>query len=236
MNINDLGSYESLLQHFQRKDYQFVFFPELNNPEGQVLLRHDIDFDTGFALEAARIEAQLGIKSTYFFLLRSNFYNIFSPRNHDNILKIKELGHSISIHFDPLIYDDFDTGLQVEIDFFQRQFDTEVRIISLHRPNPFFQEYDAPIRGVEHTYQSKYFKHIKYFSDSTGQWRFGHPVDSPEYAEKKSLHILINPVWWMMNGPSNLKKLQDYYARRAQELKTDFFDNCVPFREIYDYV
>lgn len=236
MPLNDLGSYEHFLERFLNQDYQFVFFQELNGPSGQLALRHDIDFDTDFALKTAQIEAQLGIKATYFFLLRSNFYNILSLEHARRVSKIRELGHAVSIHFDPLIYEDFSEGLQLEADLFQRYFDVPVNIISLHRPNQFFQEYDSPIQGIEHTYQSKYFKDIKYFSDSTGQWRFGNPTESLEFLQKKSLHVLIHPVWWMIDGESNLGKLRAYFAQRTQHLKKEFFDNCIPFREIYDHV
>ncbi|MBX2889853.1 MAG: hypothetical protein KF734_02885 [Saprospiraceae bacterium] len=236
LETNDLGSYQDLLEKFLSRNYQFVFFRELTQPMGQLALRHDIDFDTHFALRTAHIEAELGIKATYFFLLRSNFYNILSADDARNVHKIKELGHTVSIHFDPVIYDDFHEGLLLEADIFQRYFNVPVNIISLHRPNQFFREYDSPIKGIEHTYQSKYFKDIKYFSDSTGQWRFGAPTDSVEFLQGKSLHVLIHPVWWMVGGASNLDKLQKYFGQRTQLLKKEFFDNCLPFREIYAHV
>ena len=226
------GSYELFLQTFLDQGYSFCFFQELNDPKKQVVLRHDVDFDTAFALQSAKIESALGIKSTYFFLLRSNFYNIFSPEDFENIQRIRALGHEVSIHFDPSIYEDIHKGLQTEVRIFREFFGLEVEIISLHRPNTYFQEYDAPIFGIEHTYQSKYFRDIKYISDSTGVWRFGHPFDSTEFLQQKSLHILIHPIWWMLDGYSNFEKLRTYYAQRVEALKLDFFNNCIPFRKI----
>jgi hypothetical protein len=233
---NNLGSYEDFLASFQKQGYSFCFFHELAEPEKQVVLRHDVDFDTHFALRTAEIEAEMGIYSTYFFLVRSNFYNIFSNEDHSNILKIRELGHQISLHFDPVVYEDFQKGLLQEARIFQSCFEEEVKIISFHRPNKFFQEYDAPVHGIEHTYQSKYFRDVKYFSDSTGLWRFGHPVDSQEFAERKSLHVLIHPIWWIVPGHSNLFKLETYFASRIQNLKQEFSDNCIPFREIHGHI
>ncbi len=230
---NNLGTYPVFLERFLDQGYKFIFFHELKKTAGQVILRHDIDFDTHFALQTARIEADFGIKATYFFLLRSHFYNIFSPQDFENVRLIKELGHTISIHFDPVLYDDFHQGLQREVAVFQEYFGTAVEVISLHRPNDFFLNYDAPIMGIEHTYQSVYFKDIKYFSDSTGVWRYGHPHDSAEFAANRSLHVLIHPVWWMMDGASNHEKLISYYNQRTEFLKSEFFNNCVPFREVY---
>lgn len=136
---NRFGSYENFLRTFQDHGYRFCFYDELKDPKRQIVLRHDIDFDTNFALQSALIEKQLGIKATYFFLLRSNFYNIFSPQDHENILLIQEMGHKISIHFDPSIYEDFHKGLQMEVLLFREFFQLDVEIISLHRPNTFFR-------------------------------------------------------------------------------------------------
>lgn len=230
------GSYSVFLQAFLDQGYDFRFFPEINQTHGQIALRHDIDFDTNFALQSARIEAGLGIKATYFFLLRSNFYNIFSPEDYKNIEAIRELGHTVSIHFDPAIYEDFHKGLQTEVKLFREFFNLEVGIISLHRPNRFFQEFDAPIFGIEHTYQSKYFRDVKYFSDSTGVWRFGHPVNSAEFAQQKTLHVLIHPIWWMLEGQTNFDKLRAYYTQRVNALKSEFYNNCIPFRKINESV
>lgn len=229
-------SYRDFLLQFQQAGYQFVFFNEINSPAGQLAMRHDIDFDTSFALQAARIEHELGIKATYFFLLRSDLYNVFTGVDYDNILAIKELGHSISIHFDPTLYTDFATGLQKEVQVFNTLFNTEVGIISIHRPNDFFLKYDETIIDIEHTYQSKYFKEIKYFADSTGAWRYGHPSDSEEFQANKTLHVLIHPIWWMVEGDTNLDKLRAYYKSRVAALNGHFYSNCIPFRQIHDQV
>ena len=235
-SLSQLGGYREFLERFIERGYTFKYFHEHVSPDGELILRHDIDFDTHLALKAAQIETDLGIKATYFFLLRSNFYNVLSPRDFDQILAIRDLGHKISIHFDPTIYQDFHAGLAQEVETFRHLFQEEVDIISLHRPNDFFKSYDATIQDIEHTYQSKYFKNIKYFSDSTGRWRFGHPQQSEEFLDRKSIHLLIHPVWWMISGFDNLDKLRIYYDQRKSALKDDFFNNCIPFREIYETV
>jgi hypothetical protein len=229
---NRPGSYEDFLKAFQDQGYGFVFYHEFQKEEPrQIILRHDIDFDTGFALKMAEVEAAMGVRATYFFLLRSNMYNIFSPQDFSNVKKIKALGHEISVHFDPTLYEDFQEGLWQEALMFEASFQEKVRIISFHRPNPFFQNYDSPVKGIEHTYQSKYFRDVKYISDSTGIWRFGHPLDSSEFAQKRSMHVLVHPIWWMIEGETNLAKLDAYFAQRIQGLRQEFFNNCIPFRK-----
>lgn len=228
--------YDEFLKTFQTRGYDFVFFNELPGKDGKIALRHDIDFDTTFALQCAETEFSLGIRSTFFFLLRSEFYNIFSGTDYNNIVKIRSLGHKISIHFDPTIYEDFHKGLEKELQVFKTIFDEDVHIISIHRPNAFFQQLDEPIFDIEHTYQSKYFRDIKYFADSTGVWRYGNPVDSVEFANKQNLHVLIHPIWWMINGAGNTDKLKNYFALRIKQLNQQFYLNCIPFQQIHDQV
>lgn len=232
--LNNLGTYPGFLEGVLGAGYDCRFFTELSGLPGELTLRHDIDFDTGFALQTAIIESRYQLKASYFFLLRSDFYNIFSPRDYENVCRIRDLGHCISIHFDPVIYEDFHEGLKQEIQVFHQHFGARVDIISLHRPNDFFLKYDTPILGIEHTYQTRYFRDMKYFSDSTGVWRFGHPFQSPEFLEKQPLHILTHPIWWMVDGASNHDKLRLYFFQRVQNLKTGFFNNCIPFRDIYE--
>lgn len=64
------------------------------------LLRHDIDTSLKCALEMAEIEYSMNIRATYFFMLRSPAYNIFSRYAFFVLEKIKEMGHEIALHFD----------------------------------------------------------------------------------------------------------------------------------------
>ena len=83
-----LLDYRTLLQAFLDKNYTFCGFSDLDPSARHVLLRHDVDFSTSAALTIAQIEAELGISAHYFILLRTEFYNIFSRSDYENILKI----------------------------------------------------------------------------------------------------------------------------------------------------
>ncbi len=151
---------------------------------------------------------------------------------------LDNIGHEISIHFDPLAYQDVEKGFECEVSFFEKLFGVKVKIISIHRPTPFFLQSNQPICGVEHTYQSKYFSDLKYFADSTGVWRYGHPFHSKEFAEKRNLHILIHPIWWMINDEqmNNVEKIKLHYFHKVKQIKGHYAENCKPFLEIHDNV
>ena len=217
-----IGKYTDLMFKFLDKGYEDVFFNELSNEYNQLIIRHDVDFDCEFAYKMAKIEYIIGVKSTYFFMLSNPIYNVFSEKNKRYIQNIKRLGHNISIHFD------FEVGdLKKEIDIFESFFDTEVDIISIHRPNlKLLNQID-----VEHTYLPKYFEDIKYFADSRGEFRFGHPLKSKEFKKGKSIHLLIHPAWWMSDKLNPIEIINDIIDRNHEMNKEFFRENSIPYRE-----
>jgi len=235
MNIIDDFNYEELLKGFKDEGYKFISFGLLSSGGKEIILRHDIDFDCELALELAKIENTFGIHANYFFLLFNDAYNPFSPKNIEFIKKIKEMGHQISLHFDPVIYgDDFEKGLVKEISLFEDFFGTKINIISIHRPNDFFLKSKSLIGGIEHTYLDKYFSKIKYLSDSTGRWRFGHPFDSIEFKEGKSFQILIHPVWWFVNSSDNLYRIENLFKYKNDRFRKMIQENYPKILENYE--
>ena len=74
--------YTRLLRQLQGKGYEFASFSQSRElaREGKrfVLMRHDIDFDLEKAAEMARVEQREGVRATYFFMIRTEHYNLFS--------------------------------------------------------------------------------------------------------------------------------------------------------------
>lgn len=65
-----------------------------------LILRHDVDVSLSAALKMAQIEKDLGIRSTYFILFSSEFYNIFDGKNANILKQITKFGHEIGLHYD----------------------------------------------------------------------------------------------------------------------------------------
>lgn len=195
-----------------------------------VYLRHDVDFDCERALDMASTEAGLGVYSTYFFMLTSDAYNLFSERNMRAVKSIRKLGHMISVHFDPCVYDDFVEGLLKEIHIFESVFEEAVDLISIHRPNDYFINLDSSICGIEHTYQSKYRSDLKYISDSQGRFRYGDPFSTVEFAAGKSFQLLIHPLWWTTEGRDAQTKMETYLRHHFSYLSGNASKNCTSFK------
>ena len=94
-----LKSYRSLLEAFQKADYQFQTFEAfMEHPaEGKtVVMRHDVDEKAPNALKMAQLEHELGIRATYFF-------RIVKQSNVPEMIRgIAALGHEIGYHYEDL--------------------------------------------------------------------------------------------------------------------------------------
>ena len=224
-------NYESLLERFLDKSYKFIFFPELQIKDNrQIILRHDVDLDIDLAFQMAKIENSLGVKSTYFFLMRNDSYNLISDTSTDILHKFKELGHSISLHFDMLLYKNAKDEFQKEKEIFEHYFNTEVDIISIHRPADNFLKNPEEFFSVENTYEKKFTKDTQYFADSGGSFRFGYPTDSNAFKNNKNIQLLIHPVWWTTNGNNVINIVNKVINRKSKKLESHFKKNIKTFR------
>lgn len=204
-----IGNYTNLLNSIIDKKYHFIKFNDIdNNKDSQIILRHDIDLEIDLALEMAIIEHNLNIEGTYFFLLKNDSYNLISERNINSLMKIRSLGHSISLHFDIKIYEDPKEGLKMELDIFNKIFQEEIDIISIHRPSQDFLKNPNGYFKVNNSYEDKFTKNTKYFADSGGNFRHGNPTDSEAFYSNNNIQLLIHPIWWI-NPENTIKKTVD---------------------------
>lgn len=95
-----LNGYQELLKLAISENYNIVFYEDLGVFNKEMIIRHDIDFSLEKALEIAQLEYNMGVKSTYFVLISSPFYNLYSDANSVIIKSILGYGHKIGLHFD----------------------------------------------------------------------------------------------------------------------------------------
>src|SRR5437660_2793402 len=98
------ADYERLLDDFLSAGYRPLDFPAgatlTRFDEPWLLLRHDIDFCVQLERDMALVEAKKGIFATYFFLVRTPFYNLLNPDTAKAVSEIIAAGHKIGLHFD----------------------------------------------------------------------------------------------------------------------------------------
>ena len=99
--------YRDLLATLDERGRRFRTYDQTVT-EGDVLLRHDVDLSPAKALETARIEADEGVRATYFFLCSTPMYNPVTGRLRRIVRRIEDLGHDVGLHFSTHQYWDVD--------------------------------------------------------------------------------------------------------------------------------
>lgn len=221
-------AYVSVIQSFLRHGFTFQKF--LSTKKNEVIhLRHDIDFSVGDAHQLAVIERELGVKSTYFFMLTSNTYNLLSKANKSLVREIKSLGHDVALHFDPSVHRYIDAGFAVEKRIFEDVFDVNLRIVSLHRPGDFLGNNNRQLEGCHHTYEDFFIKEMTYISDSGGRDIQRALLDLAHHGTDFPLHILLHPIWWTSKAASPTATLNNWLDRHQDFLVDETRRNCKTF-------
>lgn len=195
------NAYRQLIHSLLDSGYTVTSYKNWENVPRCAILRHDIDNEIEKALELAKIEQELGVKSTFFALVSSDFYNIFSAKSERLLHAISDCGHDIGLHFDEVRYPNIRTPeeaceqILVEAKLLSLAVGKPVETVSMHRPSKMMLEADLNIPGMINSYGQVYFKGFKYVSDSRRRWR--EPVE--EIVKSKTydrLHILTHAIWY----------------------------------------
>lgn len=180
----------------------------------------------------AQLENALGVKSTYFVLLTSEFYNVAAKKNRELLKKIYSLGHEIGLHFDEAGYENssIDTLVAMalkEREILQNLLGISIIAISMHRPSKIILEKDVQFPSMVNSYSNVFFKEFKYISDSRMHWRenIEEIIQSHRYHR---LHILAHAFSYDKQNIGTREKLMNFifYANeeRYKWLKENFRD------------
>lgn len=107
-----IKTYRLLLNEFLLCGYEFQTFQEfqMNPRNGKVvILRHDVDRTPKNAVRMAKIEAELNIKSSYYFRIVDESYN------ENCIQAIVGLNHELGYHYEDLALSKGNKGLAIQI-------------------------------------------------------------------------------------------------------------------------
>jgi hypothetical protein len=155
-------------------------------PQGKVMiLRHDIDYSIMEAVKMASIENSMGIKSTYYVMLHNHYYNILTPMNLHGILKIQQLGHEVSLHFESK--SDFDRDVKI----LNEILGVQTKTYSWHSPTCIPEKIK---RNLPSAYDEKLLNEFKYISESCHRWREG--CFCNWINKKDRMYVLTHSLWW----------------------------------------
>lgn len=220
-------AYRSLLELLREKGYTFCGYHDYESHPRSVILRHDVDQSIHMALPMAQLEAEMGISSTYFVLLTSDFYNVASMESRRSLHRLQELGHEVGLHFDEVAYGPLSQEECVENILHEKELlssiiGQNVTSVSMHRPSKRTLEGDLKIPGMVNSYGQTFFRDFKYLSDSRRRWR--EPVEeiiaSGAYDR---LHILTHAFWYHEQE----KSIEDTVGSFIQNANLERYDQMM---------
>jgi hypothetical protein len=214
-----------------RQNYEFASFGSA--PHGRhVLWRHDVDHSVHRALRLAEIEAEAGVRATYFVFPRSHFYNLLSALVLPKARRILELGHDLGLHFDPTSYgtgltrEQLESHATSERDLLAQLFGVVPVAISFHLYGVLegLDLSDDIVAGMVNAYGRTIQSQYEYCSDSNGVWRHRRLFDVLEQAKAERLHILTHAEWWTPEAMPPRARIQRCLDGQAAALGKDYDD------------
>lgn len=221
------ADYVALLDAVAEGGYRPTSFLADDGGDGALLLRHDIDKSIADARAIAELEFSRGIRSAFFFLLRSPLYSLLEPESVVAVRDIAAMGHDIGLHCDlhrvpeSLRGGDIDATVVREVALLESILGmTTGGLVSFHNP-PREVICRAPETGAYvSAYDPKFMlPHTKYISDSNAFWREGDPRQMLRTREWPRLQILVHPFWWASPAASDTtSRLRAVVNGRAGEI------------------
>lgn len=232
-------AYIAMLKKLKDNGYHVVDYHNYKRYEKVAILRHDVDMSLEKAVEMAYLEKKYGVKSTYYILISSEFYNIHSKRAIMCIKEIMKCGHSIGLHFDEERYS-FSGNLiecmEKELSILELGIGEPVKSLSMHRPSSKTLESDYVIKDgtVVNSYSKEFFSNFKYVSDSRKHWRED-VISIIESSEYKRLHILTHPIWYENEAKAMGDQLKRFCKQAEKERYDALRDNIRDLEKIFIY-
>lgn len=230
-------SYEDLIKLLKEHHYQTANYINYKIYEKSVILRHDVDYDINKALEFARYEQSLGVLSTYFILLGSDFYNLCSKKVFRAVQEIASCGHEIGLHFDETRYGtktmlEVGACIENEAKLMEKILQLPINTVSMHRPSDEILKANLEFPEIVNSYGKHFFEEFKYVSDSRMTWRED-IYRIIKKKEKKHLHILTHPFWYEEEEERIGIKLERFLKRAYRDRWASLNAN---FRNLEEYV
>lgn len=220
------------LVRIAKQHYRFVTFTDQHPEEKSILWRHDIDFSPHRGRQMAQIEAEEGVRATYFVLLHSEFYNALEREIVQIVREIAGLGHAIGLHFDARFYDqqaELEPLLRMERQLLERTFGLPIEAFSWH--NPFRGDWiesaaGDSMGGMVNAYSRTIRDRFSYVSDSHGVWRYRRLHDVLDAAADQHLHVLTHPEWWVPEAMPPRERITRAIDGRAAR-NEQFYDEAL---------
>jgi len=201
----------------------------------RIILRHDIDSSLHSATVMAQLENDIGIQSTYFVQLHCDYYSSTTIEGIKLIRTLRDLGHEIGLHYDPVYYDtlgiSFESGISQDIELLEAILKQPVLSVSRHLPLLGSQKETFPSSIKFNAMNPIYINgKFKYLSDSNGIFREGcfcnHIDNLRDYC------FLVHPVWWTTEGNDWKDKLNHQATMDCENVRIRIDNKIAQYDDI----
>jgi hypothetical protein len=218
-------SYRSLLR-LATRSYALTSYDDIPWGNRFLLWRHDCDFSLNRAHALACVEAEEGVRATYFLNPHCEFYNLFEKSQHRLVREIVEMGHEIGLHFDAAFHDISDEEkleqqVSAEAKLLERLYGVKPSAFSFHNPVAAHMSCEAETYGgLVNCYSRRFKTEVPYCSDSNGYWRFRRLQDVLVAATDPCLQVLTHPDWWQETAmPPRQRIFRSVYGRAKAAMR-----------------
>jgi hypothetical protein len=197
----------------------------LDGYSGLFILRHDVDLSIEAALEMARLEAEWGVRATYFLLLSCEHYNLFSEDYSEAPRQLIALGHEVGLHYNvramaKRAHEDLLPELEMEAGILSALAKQPVRSIAMHLPSLLGDDPFAEGSSFVNAYDKRFTRDIAYFSDSCGAWRNSAFEAFRTNQIPRRLQLLVHPFFWHQDPGDRSDRLDRWGAELRGRLET----------------
>ena len=225
--------YRILLQRALALDYAVQCFEDfaLQEDRPTLLLRHDLDHSLRAALPLAALEAECGVRSTYFVQVTCDFYNLLGSEGRATVSRLVAMGHEIGLHYDAGRYAAILQATGAEAAARALQFDVALLENIAARPVvSAAQHLPSDTQGFNvrrilrnEAYEDRFTSgRMTYISDSLMAWRQAAPHDLLD--RKTSFQLLTHPMKWAAPGGTWSDLLQRALHEECEALRVRYVE------------
>ena len=189
-----------------------------------MLLRHDVDMCLDAALRMAELEADMGIRSTYFLLFSAPMYNLLAARYCSYPRRILDLGHDVGLHYDVSVYEATKSApidvLTQELALLSHLAGREIRSISMHNPSISGTDPYWDVAGVRNAYAVGDALDAVYWSDSCGAWRDAFVQALGSRPLPPRIQLLIHPEFWAKQDENRWQRLEGIVEGQVEAVRS----------------
>ena len=219
MPVFGVVGYRRMLSDLAAAGYRMRPTEELGTSEQSVFMRHDVDCHLEGVIQFARLEREMGCRSTWFVPVTFNF-NVLHEPNSSVLRELVAFGHNIGLHYDPLVTHSRE-DLRRQVRVLENASGFQVRSVTSHKPGTIQSRVDTSDWRVP--------IHSEYVSDSGRRWRDDRLMRLTHAEE--SFMLLTHIEHWM----SAEQSLTDHFAsstlpnctRQSQDHAVEVLTDCL---------